>query len=406
MEVTYRSLFTTMPHLSTTIKLKRQSSPESRRCSTGSNQRSSTGSSQKFSESNNSSSSGGTFFSMPVLGSNKNSASTAPQRNQEWTTSDRAQRVAQDDDLQSLLAAEVKKSGVVTAAGYRAVHQKFMYSDVVDQEMNRTRRTTPTLKHSLFGSLVKNTFSHSCSNPQVVIAKKLSRCGSDSSKEAVSNIAPRRSSQVAPPTQKQRKALLQEPQKHQGKMTDSFFASIERLDKSHNCPYWEQEDDDDSNDSCSQGSLLSSSSLENNADDCVSSFRRESNGSLVLQDIFDEMDISSPCKNYHACPGPLGDTTTLSRLDSLFVNISQVNFDPYVSEVNVDPDTLSSKEETRDADDLKSFSQSSKNSDTDKCGWLPWPADEDLLVSFQSLDPEGSFLPWPDVSTNERARAA
>ena len=47
------------------------------------------------------------------------------------------QRVGQHRELQSLLAAEVDKSGFVTTSGYKAVLEKFLYSNVVEHEMNR-----------------------------------------------------------------------------------------------------------------------------------------------------------------------------------------------------------------------------------------------------------------------------
>mmetsp|Transcript_40346 Transcript_40346/g.72714 ORF Transcript_40346/g.72714 Transcript_40346/m.72714 type:complete len:125 (-) Transcript_40346:1423-1797(-) len=66
------------------------------------------------------------------------SGSALKQRNHRWTASERAQRVAQDNNLQELLNAEVKKSGYVTAAGYKAVLQKFIFSDVVHRERNES----------------------------------------------------------------------------------------------------------------------------------------------------------------------------------------------------------------------------------------------------------------------------
>lgn len=135
-------------------------------------------------------------------------------RNQQWTAVERAERVARDSALLSLLEVEVGKSGVVTAAGYKAVHQKFLYSDVVEEEMNRwgldRRRTTThlpeapkTRRGSLFGDLVKS-IQHSCNSNDVIMAMKISS-GSDgasvdhhdplsSSTSSDRNLAPRRAS--------------------------------------------------------------------------------------------------------------------------------------------------------------------------------------------------------------------
>ena len=76
---------------------------------------------------------------MTSLKSNRralSSGSALKQPNHRWTASERAQRVAQDNNLQGLLNAEVKQSGYVTAAGYKAVLHTFLYSDVVEKEMN------------------------------------------------------------------------------------------------------------------------------------------------------------------------------------------------------------------------------------------------------------------------------
>ena len=92
-------------------------------------------------------------------------------RNEQWTAMERAERVSRDSALLNLLEVEVEKSGVVTAGGYRAVHQKFLYSDVVEEEMSKGKRYTsgsvcdatsllpaapPTKRGSRFGDLVKS----------------------------------------------------------------------------------------------------------------------------------------------------------------------------------------------------------------------------------------------------------
>ncbi|KAL3768522.1 hypothetical protein ACHAW5_006718 [Stephanodiscus triporus] len=106
-------------------------------------------------------------------------------QNQEWTAVERAERVARDSVLLSLLEVEVEKSGVVTAAGYKAVHQKFLYSDAVEEEMNRRgldrRHNTTHLteaRGSLFGDLVKS-IQRGCSGDDVISKAKKIGLGSD-----------------------------------------------------------------------------------------------------------------------------------------------------------------------------------------------------------------------------------
>ena len=85
-------------------------------------------------------------------------------RNEEWTATERAHHVASDSKLHAQFLAEVKKSGVVTAAGYKAVHEKFIYSEVVEQERflaiqkQRASAQRPTLQRrgSRFGGLVRS----------------------------------------------------------------------------------------------------------------------------------------------------------------------------------------------------------------------------------------------------------
>jgi len=62
-------------------------------------------------------------------------SSAVPQHNQDWTAAERAEHVASDPKLQSLFQAELSKVGVVTTAAYKAVHQQFIYSEPVNQDI-------------------------------------------------------------------------------------------------------------------------------------------------------------------------------------------------------------------------------------------------------------------------------
>ena len=95
-------------------------------------------------------------------------------RVQEWTTVERAGRVASCSALMSLLEEEVGKSGVVTAAGYKAVHRQFLYSDTVEREMATQERrhsmlpfVPQTQSGSRLGGLVKS-IQRSCSSNELM----------------------------------------------------------------------------------------------------------------------------------------------------------------------------------------------------------------------------------------------
>ena len=99
-------------------------------------------------------------------------------RDQEWTAVERAGRVASCSALMSLLEEEVKKSGVVTAAGYKVVHRQFLYSDTVEREMaTQVKRhsvshlPTQTRSGSRFGGLVKSIQCSCSSNDLIKNAK-------------------------------------------------------------------------------------------------------------------------------------------------------------------------------------------------------------------------------------------
>ena len=203
------------------------------------------------------------------------------QPNQEYTAADRAQRISKSSRLGNLLSAEVEKAGVVTAAGYRAVHQKFLYSEAVEQEMKACapplsasaatscRRSRggglEKLRSSRFGNLLarstdsKSEFLEESSSSdhrhpknskqeQGVVAKKLSSGSGKTLSTAASssNALPgRRSSQVCVLSNSQQEMLQQETQEYQDKerrklMMDSFAKNLDG------------EDDDDDDESSSE----------------------------------------------------------------------------------------------------------------------------------------------------------
>lgn len=290
----------------------------------------------------------------------------APQRNaspqtqpdsKQWTVSERAQRVAQDKHLKELLLVEVEKAGVVTAAGYRAVHQKFLYSKAVEEALvlraQSTRRAPgrtrmPRRRSGRLGSLVASFASignNMASQVQVnsgataaqaelqargqgrvkgAFSKKTSSgSGGTSSKKSDSrgaaapgsNLAPRRVSQ-AHLTQSQRGTLRREvrelwDQEQEDLLVDSFAAGLGRSEGGD----LDRRPDDDGSELCEQGdhddSSLSSRDSQGPGEErsavnlrtrdrslgrsaLICSFRRRgSDQSLDLGDIFDGTEGSN-----------------------------------------------------------------------------------------------------------------
>mmetsp|Transcript_35255 Transcript_35255/g.74443 ORF Transcript_35255/g.74443 Transcript_35255/m.74443 type:complete len:407 (-) Transcript_35255:225-1445(-) len=84
------------------------------------------------------------------------------QPTQSMIATERARRISQDVHMQRILINEVKKSGHVTTAGYKAELQKLVYeySDAVEKDIsNRDETGTSNLKTSKsgrFGSMISN----------------------------------------------------------------------------------------------------------------------------------------------------------------------------------------------------------------------------------------------------------
>eukprot|EP00579_Thalassiosira_antarctica_P022314 CAMPEP_0201988188 /NCGR_PEP_ID=MMETSP0904-20121228/92191_1 /ASSEMBLY_ACC=CAM_ASM_000553 /TAXON_ID=420261 /ORGANISM="Thalassiosira antarctica, Strain CCMP982" /LENGTH=417 /DNA_ID=CAMNT_0048542339 /DNA_START=54 /DNA_END=1309 /DNA_ORIENTATION=+ len=159
------------------------------------------------------------------------SGSALKQRNHRWTASERAQRVAQDNNLQELLNAEVKKSGYVKPPDIK-LYFKNLYSatSYIEKEMNRNGNKEASdriSKSGRFGSLISGmtastvsvslaasnlSNSMTTSQPQMTLIRRL-RSG-DSKRSSIcrrsstfstfedvplaSNLAPRRTSCEGP----------------------------------------------------------------------------------------------------------------------------------------------------------------------------------------------------------------
>ena len=325
-------------------------------------------------------------------------------RNEEWTATERAHHVASDSKLHAQFLAEVKKSGVVTAAGYKAVHEKFIYSEVVEQERflaiqkQRASAQRPTLQKrgSRFGGLVRslqNSSQRGTSGRDLV--KRSSLGGGDDSVDvndtsrdlshinpqdiangstgednSDSNIAPRRSSLVKSLTDEEKELLLKQAQDNED-VLDIFLDSIQdSLVRSHNS---------------------SSSSTGNNS----RYDRKESGGSLVLADVFDgtegtalyEPFPSSPFKKSPHCSSDDETAPTYTRLDSQpsSIGFGDVDFDP-----------------TEDIITPGSEATQHVQSPEDKTHYLPWPDQQDI----DDEDDMSKSSPGGDLLESFRRRAS
>ena len=354
-----------------------------------------------------------------------------PMSNQEWTACERAQYVAKDSRLQELFLAELEQSGVVTAAGYKAVHQKFIYGDVVEQEIKdvnvaRRRRSTdcavdggggggsvgrPKLQRrrsSRLGDLVRSIQSNQGSSTRSFhqqgggggmgsssLSLKIKKRGSTASEGFIpmndesnhtnndgsssNNIAPRRTSKARSLTGEEKELLLKDAQANQ-EILDSLVGSLQdSLVKSHT----------------SSSSSAVPPELKNSQQSSHSYNRQESGGSLLLHDVFDGNDGSAYFEpplpktsligkdsKPRRCTDDDGTAPTYySRMETLSV---EIDFDPThltSFDHNSSSAVVKNKEHRR-------ASICSIHS-TDSCGFLPWPAtkedddnDDGLLVSF------------------------
>jgi len=383
----------------------------------------------------------------PSLTSTTQPSSAVPQHKQEWTASERAEHVATDPKLQSLFQAELSKVGVVTTAAYKAVHQQFIYSEPVNQDIEYItslaeahrrasedtnasgRRGRPMLKRrsSRFGGLMKSMASVVQSNDvtseilndmeskqSLKMDKYKDRRGSNTSSrslkldkrgsmgscrsidiegcggldESTFNLAPRRCSKVDNLTEEEKQLL-------KGSNNQKFDAFLHPI----------------------QDTLVqstSSSESDNKSSSVREEFelRRSLEKSLLLQDIFDGdegaalyAEITSPLDddydddeekdNEVSKPSTSDDdecatapTCQLSRLETM--SLRDIDFDPNDSPVS-----------------LKPSRRASVCSIDSRCNWLPWPEPQDddanedgLLVSFRRRESIDS------VKNNAMARAA
>eukprot|EP00581_Thalassiosira_minuscula_P031455 CAMPEP_0183785104 /NCGR_PEP_ID=MMETSP0739-20130205/66332_1 /TAXON_ID=385413 /ORGANISM="Thalassiosira miniscula, Strain CCMP1093" /LENGTH=488 /DNA_ID=CAMNT_0026029099 /DNA_START=207 /DNA_END=1672 /DNA_ORIENTATION=- len=388
-------------------------------------------------------------------------SSSAPQ----WTALERAELVDRDYQLRRTLEAEVKKAGVVTAAGYKAVHRQFLYSEAVEREIKRVgeRKQTPIrplLKKnsSRFGGLLSRSVGNiseslrgdvlntSLSNvyetkkrtsvpPRSSRAYNLTRQRVLDGNITSTDRVERSLSDASPPS---RPLLKKQSSRFGGLLSRSVGNSSSQNDSfrgdkfnTSQCNAYYTKNRNIAPVKTSQVCILTQKQREELLDGSGASInsieRVDSDTSLDLQDVFDGTEgsclLSPPfapeaspkLKEPHAGSDVLTEAcTTLSRLDTLSAGLETLSVG--FGEVNFDPDTVTTTgtESVKDFDEVE---EPSEQSDTDEFGWLPWPEksdnddicsdDGDLLVSFKPMRRgSDSFLPWPDSPRNNRARAA
>ena len=330
------------------------------------------------------------------LKSNRRALSTCSalkQPNHRWTASERAQRVAQDNNLQGLLNAEVKQSGYVTAAGYKAVLHTFLYSDVVEKEMNHNGNneahirksksgrfdslisgmTASTVSASLSSSNFSSSMTTTTSQPQMTLFRRL-RSG-DSKRSSIchrssnlstlddvpitSNLAPRRTSVEGPTslTEVQRRTLRQES-KHQRSPVKFAEVNFDPQDTTRN------------------DTMTKRTMCKKEVPTIVTAKNEE--------DSFDPQDTSRRAE-------------LLQHL--LYADKSE--WLPWPKQHGDD-----------DSSDCSSLSSTSLYDDND-CGWLPWPEQrygsraDDECSKYSKNEENKSFLPRPGTPIkNGRASAA
>jgi hypothetical protein len=270
------------------------------------------------------------------------------QGNLQWTVTERAELVTSNTALSVLLEAEVGKSGVVTFAGYKAIYQKFLYSDAVEEELRkkitRSSVTSNVLAvHYSFGDLVKSIQEHqrgrSSTGDAAVIGSydPLSSCTSSDR-----NLAPRR---------------------------------------------------------------LSISSLSLDAPSAISQAQREMEDLQYLEDDLWDALLTNVVAPMTLSSSKDDETSEPHHMKSRKAHliIREIDLDPLETIVK----TKSHDERARNSDDSSTLdSNFSESADEDECGWLPWPKEqtnnswlpwpkEHTDATDDDSHGEEGWLPWP-----------
>eukprot|EP00580_Thalassiosira_gravida_P009851 CAMPEP_0201645780 /NCGR_PEP_ID=MMETSP0493-20130528/32744_1 /ASSEMBLY_ACC=CAM_ASM_000838 /TAXON_ID=420259 /ORGANISM="Thalassiosira gravida, Strain GMp14c1" /LENGTH=482 /DNA_ID=CAMNT_0048120797 /DNA_START=107 /DNA_END=1555 /DNA_ORIENTATION=- len=399
-----------------------------------------------------------------------------------WTASDRAERVDRDSKLQRLLSNEIEKRGVFTAAGYKAVHQQFLYGEAVERELKRVnerrssrrqrqqeqeqyRHQQPPLSKSRSRQQICRSLvaALSTSSDQLMMSKR--RSSSSVGGESVAstsrrssynttttidydtmssdNIAPVKTSVVRVLTPEERDELLREIQDENdqdqmsgGRKTLLMKSALANIDRSHNRNDARMDD---------------------------------SNRSMNLRDVFDGMEGSHLVKPPSLSSSGVSTQRSSKSKKKSHHRASLAHVVPTARpstrrpiKLNTSPaktaeEEASNKRLTCTMNLLKMSSLPVQFDDEvsvdDECGWLPWNDGEDLIEPFrhhqsratceegeedtflprkkeddydrvvrhpsnvlfqQPITYQGceggseddSFMPWPEVLKNHRARAA
>jgi len=405
------------------------------------------------------------------------------QQQQHWTASDRAERVDRDPNLQRLLSIEIEKRGVFTAAGYKAVHQQFLYGEAVERELKRVNersssrrqrqqeqelyrhQQSPLSKSRSRQQICRSLVAAlSTSSGQLMMSKRRSSSSVGSASAASTsrrrscntattndcdtvssdNIAPLKTSVVRVLTPEERDELVREIQDENnldqmsgGRKTLLMKSALANIDRSHNRNDARMDDSDRSMNlrdvfDGMEGSYLvnppslssPSAATQRSSKSKKKSHHRASHTHVVVPTA--RPSIRRPIK-INTPPTKAAGEGSSNKIPTCTMNLLKmsslrVQFD---DEVSVD----------------------------DECGWLPWNDGEDLLepfrhrqsratceegeedtfllwekeadcdrvvrhpsydsfqqpVKYQGCEGESgddSFMPWPEVLKNHRARAA
>ena len=262
-----------------------------------------------------------------------------------WSVAERAELVTSSCALSSLLEAEVRKSGVFTAGGHKAIYRQFLYSDTVEEELKKSFTTIssapskiPVARRS-FGDLIMFIQGHREDSEEVSM-DCIASIGFDHHTSCTSssdrNLAPRRPSTCSQislysaETRSLGEVEMENLQDHDVNHWDALFTEVNR----------------------------NSSSTKD--DETSERHRMKMKAHLVLR---------------------------------------EVNLDPHETIVK----TKSNYEKARQPDDTSSLdSVLSGSADEEECGWLPWPNEEQTdngWLPWPKEHTDNGWLPWPKEQT-------
>lgn len=343
--------------------------------------------------------------------------------NQSWTASQRVHRISQDRNLQTLLTAEVKKSGYVTTAGYKAVLQNFIYSDAVEKEMNDNNRHVETMDDSdrsfNFASMITGMTASTVSMTASLTASNLSLptlTATHVQRQTKSNLFQYKRSSTGSST------ALHTLRRPRSSRTSSNFSTFDDASvlTTNLAPRRPSEDnpialligeEQAPTSSCQQ--CTKKSSKDNKIQfgqvvfdpKCVTAARNKDDNNTVPKRI--------ECSKEEVLP-----TAVTRKLDGgRSANAEELI--QCILDSDKDGWCQWSSHHDDDNDDDCSSNCSSISSHHD-CGWLPWPdtadddgggdtatqciIDDNISSNYSKEEENASFVPWPDTTSIKNVR--